>query len=143
VPSLEERYLPDDREVTGKVIDGEAIVINLLTGVYYSMEGSGARIWEGVERGLSVGDIARAVAEDYGIALERAQDDVSGLLQQLIDERMVRPAADAEPASAMTAAEGAGGYEPPLLNIYRDMAEVLALDPPTPGVFDSLLKDPT
>ncbi|HYC53550.1 MAG TPA: PqqD family protein [Candidatus Binatia bacterium] len=146
MPSLENRYLPDENEVTAKVIDGEAIIINLLSGVYYSMEGTGAWIWEGIENGRSVGDICAAIAAGYGVEVTRVQNDVTALIDQLLQERMIRDAAGAPPA-ASGAATGAGvapgtAYHPPVLNVYRDMAEVLALDPPTPGVFDSLLKDP-
>jgi hypothetical protein len=32
-------------------------------------------------------------------------------------------------------------YEKPRLNIYRDMGNLLALDPPTPGIDDLLFGD--
>ena len=138
---LENRYLPDENEVTAKVIDGEAIIINLLTGVYYSMDGTGARVWEGIERGRSIDEISAAIASGYGIDPARVQADVHTLFRQLLDERMIRAVDAAAPVDAAPAAFS-GSYQPPVLNVYRDMAEVLALDPPTPGVFDSLLKDP-
>ena len=40
---LPERFRVNTEEVAAKVIDGEAIIINLTTGVYYSMDGVGAR----------------------------------------------------------------------------------------------------
>ena len=33
-------------------------------------------------------------------------------------------------------------YEAPTLNIYRDMGDLLALDPPMPGLADMAWKDP-
>ena len=33
-------------------------------------------------------------------------------------------------------------YEIPKLNIYRDMGDLLALDPPVPGLGDTPWKDP-
>lgn len=38
--------------VVGQVIDGEAVVINLQNGAYYSLVGSAAAIWEALEREL-------------------------------------------------------------------------------------------
>ena len=143
MPGLESRYLPDENEVTAKVIDGEAIIINLLTGVYYSMEGTGAQIWEGIERGERLGDIAAAIAAAYGAETALVQNDVLSLAARLLEERMIRDAGSAAATvAASQPAEARGAYQAPVLNVYRDMAEVLALDPPTPGVFDSLLKDP-
>ena len=40
------RYARNTDEVVSKVIDGEAIIINLTNGVYYSIDKAGARIWD-------------------------------------------------------------------------------------------------
>ena len=42
--SSETRLRPNDAEVTATVIDDEAIMINLTSGVYYSTDGVGARV---------------------------------------------------------------------------------------------------
>jgi hypothetical protein len=36
----------------------------------------------------------------------------------------------------VTTAEQKSAYEPPKLNAYRDMGDLLALDPPMPGLED-------
>jgi len=141
VATTEDRYIPDENEVTAKVVDGEAIIINLLTGVYYSMDGAGALVWQGIEKGASVGEIVEALAAVYAGAGERLGTDVPALVDRLVEERMVKPVTAAlSPFTADTPLEPA--YATPELVAYRDMAEVLALDPPTPGVFDTLLRDP-
>jgi hypothetical protein len=38
--------------------------------------------------------------------------------------------------------DGRAPYVPPALHIYRDMGQLLALDPPTPGLMDIDWKDP-
>jgi len=49
------RFQMNDTEVTATVIDGEAIMINLSSGVYYSTDAVGARIWElATESGLAL-----------------------------------------------------------------------------------------
>ena len=37
--------------ITHQVIDGEVILVNVETGVYYSLRDAGAEIWGLVERG--------------------------------------------------------------------------------------------
>ncbi len=44
--TLNDRLRPREEEVASKVIDGEAIIINLANGVYYSMDKVGALVWE-------------------------------------------------------------------------------------------------
>ena len=46
---FDNRLQPRDEEVAAKVIEGEAILINLANGVYYSMEKVGGLIWEMIE----------------------------------------------------------------------------------------------
>ncbi len=43
--SAEPRHALNGEVATAKVIDGEAIVINVVTGRYYSLEGPGALAW--------------------------------------------------------------------------------------------------
>ena len=50
-------------EVAAKVLDGEAILINISNGVYHSMDGVGAFLWELIERRHSLEQIASAIAE--------------------------------------------------------------------------------
>ena len=49
-------------EVAAKVIDGEAVLINLATGVYYSMRGSGAYLWSQLESGSTLSRLGDIVA---------------------------------------------------------------------------------
>lgn len=61
-----------------------------------------------------------------------------------LKKNLVKPAAiDALPAAIATNGAGAKEpYEAPVLNIYRDMGDLLALDPPTPGLDTFNWKDP-
>ena len=51
------RLIPNKKEVAVKIMDGEAIFINLSSGVYYSMDSIGAIIWEMIENGQKHGKI--------------------------------------------------------------------------------------
>jgi Coenzyme PQQ synthesis protein D (PqqD) len=142
--SLGVRLDPNKSDVAAKVMDGEAIAINLATGTYYSMDGAGAEIWTLIEQGLSLERIAAAVAARYEVSVEQARADVLRLGAELIQEGLV-VVSDTPPVSAAAAVSDAGPrhpYRPLSLDVYRDMAELLALDPPVPGVFDHLWTDP-
>ena len=45
MPGLQSRLKPNEEEVAAKVLDGEAILINLSNGAYYSTDKRGAFIW--------------------------------------------------------------------------------------------------
>jgi hypothetical protein len=138
-----ERLQPRRTDVAAKVMDGEAIIINLSNGVYYSLDKVGGVVWEQIAATRTVSEVVSAVAARYDVSPERARADIERLLGELRQEALIEPF-DGEPtASAGDTAVPASRlpYEPPALSIYRDMGDLLALDPPTPGL-DSPWQDP-
>ena len=132
----ERRVRPRDDEIAASVIDGEALIINLSNGVYYSLPGSGAFIWAFLERGHDTEATAAAVVDRYGVAPDRARSDVEGLVDRLVAEGIVTDdGANEREARALDLEFPAPGtYAPPTLERYADMEDLLALDPPMPGI---------
>lgn len=127
------RFRVNEQSVAAKVIEGEAIIINLETGVYYSLDGIGGEVWSLLEGHHAVDSVIASLAARYGIPEETCGADVRALVDQLLEEKLIIPT-DATP-TASPVIEGAGdGYSPPRLNVYRDMGDLLALDPPVPGL---------
>lgn len=125
-------------EVVAKVMDGEAIIINLATGVYYSLDDAGAAMWSLIEEGWRLRDIADAIAAQYDVPTEQAAGDVLDLASALLQEDIVE-VAHADGSTAHTSAPHANprlSYTAPALHAYRDMEDLLALDPPTPSLSD-------
>ena len=115
--------------VSGEVIDGEAIILHLPHGHYFSTEGSGALIWAGVEQRLPVTAIARALATHYTLDGEAAHAAVEGFLATLAELDLVRPGAGGAPDAELALPQANGGYGPPQIAVYTDMEDLLLLDP--------------
>ena len=130
-------------EVAAKVMDGEAILINLSTGIYYGITGSGALIWSMIEAGYSLEEMIATIAERFGVYGETVADDVRRTVADLLNEALVVSTdsptrkADVEPD---TEAERAG-YVAPKIHKYDDMAEIFALDPPLPKLPETAGRD--
>jgi hypothetical protein len=137
-------FLPRNEEVAAKVIDGEAIIINLANGVYYSMDKVGAFVWDLLQAGHTLENVIAAVVGHYDISREQAESNVQELVQELVQENLVVSSENGKPAAAEAIADQSDklAYELPKLNIYRDMGDLLALDPPVPGLGDTPWKDP-
>ncbi len=133
-----ERLRPNEAEVAAKVLDGEAIIINLSNGTYYSMDKVGGLIWEMIELRQSLDETIAAITARYEVSPERAQADVRRLAGELIQENLVIVSDETtSPAERQDEVMGQRlPYEPPMLNIYRDMGDLLALDPPMPSLED-------
>ena len=140
---LPERLAPKGEQIAATVMDGEAVIINLANGVYYSMDEAGGLIWEMIEQARSLADIADAVATTYGVPPSRTREDIEQLAAQLIDEDLVIAVNDRIPAKGADPelAPRQNQYETPKLIVYRDMQELLALDPPMPGLQEMPWKD--
>ena len=140
----DQQFRVNSAEVAAKVIDNEAIIMNLATGMYYSMERTGAVIWEWIERGHTMRQIVEGLVECYDVSPARAGDDVEQLLRKLVDETLVQPGSvEALALDPIANPNGARlTYASPELNRYGDMADLLALDPPMPKLASTPWADP-
>ncbi len=134
--AMQNRLCPNRDEIAFKVIGGEAIIMNISRGVCYSLYNVGAVIWEMIEGEYTLDDCVKAILEHYDVPLGQAQTDARVLAEELLQERLViisendahhkyNPQSPNKPQLS---------YETPKLNIYRDIGELLALDPPIPGL---------
>ena len=133
-----DRLLVAGNEIAAKVIDGEAILINLSTGMYYSMDEVGGFIWTLLSDGHSLEEIAEAVTHHYDVAADTAAADVLRLGGALLDEALVTVATDGAAPAALTLTNGSSkqAYTTPELTKFDDMADLFALDPPLPSLPD-------
>ena len=89
--TLQTRLRPNDQDVAAKVLEGEAIIINLSNGIYYSLDNVGGFIWEQIAAGLSLGEIVATVTAKYDVSAPQAQADLEQLAAQLVQEGIVAP----------------------------------------------------
>jgi hypothetical protein len=139
-----QRLSSNDAEVTAQIIDGEAIIIRLSDGMYFSMNGAGSVAWGLIERRGSFGEIVASFLERYDAPAERIREDLSILAAELLRERLITESL--EPGQSGSVAplpvDARQPYEPPRLHQYQDMKDLLALDPPAPGLAGVAWKEP-
>jgi hypothetical protein len=141
--SMNSSLFPNNEEVASKIMDGELIIINLSTGVYYSMDNVGPAVWEMIEKGYTILECAEALAEGFEVTLKMALTDVKRLVEELLEENLIYLSDHIERAKKKKKSTNYKKlpYEPPKLNIYRDMEDLLALDPPVFGLEETSLKE--
>lgn len=128
------RFVVNQPAVVADIIDGEAVIMNLEKGDYYSLDLTGADVWRLIAAGHAVGEIAAAFAERYGVTYPAAEADIAALSRDLVAQSLIVEAnAGKVPLGAVApAALTASAYAVPRLHVYADMKELLALDPPLP-----------
>jgi Coenzyme PQQ synthesis protein D (PqqD) len=133
--SLSSFVAPNEQQVAAKVMDGEAILINLATGTYYSMPATGGFIWSLIERNLSLNDIVSGLSANYDADRQQLESDVVRLCQELCDEGLLTISTTGIANDSIVSQTGNRlPYQAPTIEKFTDMAEMFALDPPLPGL---------
>ncbi len=70
-------------------LDGEAAILNLKNGVYYSLDSVGARIWQLLQQPRTLDQIRTVVLEEYDVEPQRCERDLQELLQKLASEGLI------------------------------------------------------
>ncbi len=70
-------------------LDGEAAILNLKNGVYYSLDSVGARIWQLIQQPRTLDQIRTVVLEEYDVEPQRCERDLQELLQKLASEGLI------------------------------------------------------
>jgi hypothetical protein len=70
-------------------VDGETVMLALDTGLYHSLEGVAARIWELLETPSSAEETARVIAGQYGVPVTQCEADILEFFQDLLRADLV------------------------------------------------------
>lgn len=134
MPDLKARYEPNFANVSAKVLDGEAVLIHITRGTYHSLEKVGCRTWELIQGRHPLDAIASAITSQFEIDVESAARDVASFVDSLLKEDLVSETTEAAAPLKLQKTAKRLPYEAPTLNTYHDMSDLLALDPPMPGL---------
>jgi hypothetical protein len=64
-------------------LDGEAVILNMKSGVYCGLNEAGARIWQLIQEPTSLKDVLNTLIEEYNVEPEQCEREVLALLQQM------------------------------------------------------------
>ena len=129
-----QRFRVNTPTVTHETIDGEAVIINLDSGNYYSLVDAGSFIWALVDKGASASELQELIQQSYEGDATDIDQGLQELLAQLQQENLIvpvdgAPAVDLTDLTASHNGHGKPSFKAPSLNKFSDMQELLLLDP--------------
>ena len=77
------------------MVGAEAIILGMTNGVYYGLDGVGARIWTLIQAPHALGEIADTLEAEFEVEHDRAWADLCSLAAELIE----RGLAERDPAT--------------------------------------------
>lgn len=128
-PSPSERWFRViSPSVVSEIIDGEAVIMDLRSGHYFSTRDTGALIWNWLDTGFSdlqaASQLAMACEIDIAVATDAVSDFVAAILaKDLVQASEARRVEGAQVPTAPLA------FTPPRLEAFTDMQDLLLLDP--------------
>lgn len=124
------RYRAHPR-VVHETLDGEVILIQIESGLYYSLTGSGADIWALLHQGHTVDEVVAGLAPGFDAEAATIRSGVSALVERLRDESLIAPREELEAGAAEITMNGNRPREfvAPLLERFDDMQDFLLVDP--------------
>jgi hypothetical protein len=70
-------------------VAGEAVILNLKTGTYHSLNPVGARIWQLIQETKTVRDIINTLVTEYDVELTVCERDLQELIKQLESAHLI------------------------------------------------------
>lgn len=77
------------KDVVCREIQGEAVLLNLATGIYFGLDPVGTRVWQLIGEQGSTEKIAEAMLAEYEVDDRRLRQDLDDLIRQLRDKGLV------------------------------------------------------
>lgn len=120
-------YVANLDAVTSETFDGDTVLINFLTGTYFSLRGSAPLIWNLLGSPTTIDRIAAAISDDP----TSDREAVATVIETLVTENCVLPveADEADLNNSAMRAGLVGPVEPPVVQIFRDLQELIVVDP--------------
>lgn len=86
---LKNKYSIDTNKIVWRNIDGEAVILNLDSGFYYSLNKVGTLIWQMISEKKSTPEIINMFEKEFRISKSKIGSDLSALLRDFQKERLV------------------------------------------------------
>ena len=66
-------------------LDGEAVILDMESGKYHSLDRTGTRIWALLENKISLDDIVLQLIEEYSVEREQCTTEVEEFINRMVD----------------------------------------------------------
>ena len=128
------QYSINRDKVIFEKFDYEIILINLENGNYFSIQQVAQIIWELIEKGLDRSSVISTIAKTYNTTFEKIENDLTEFFEELLKESLISITEFANNVfdsnvKDETIEKQNKPYSKPVLEIYKDMQDLILLDP--------------
>jgi len=88
--SLTQKARPQPEVIATELDEKEMVLLHMETQIYFSLNVTGLRIWDGVQQGLSFGEISQQLCEEFQVDPEQATTNVLNLIYELSQQNLIQ-----------------------------------------------------
>jgi hypothetical protein len=76
-------------DVVDTKLEEEIVLLHLKSKLYYSLNQTGARIWQGIKDNLTLQEISERLQAEFAVEAEQANRSVVSLIDELTQQQLV------------------------------------------------------
>ena len=76
-------------QVMARQVGDETVILDLGSGTYFGLDPVGARIWQLIGEGKTLGEICDTMLDEYDVAREALERDVVELADKLLEQKLI------------------------------------------------------
>ena len=88
--TLEQQVRPHPEVVDTELDTGETVLLQLESTMYYSLNTTGTRIWQGLKQEWTLQEISAHLQDEFAVEAERADQSVLALVNKLFAQQLVQ-----------------------------------------------------
>jgi hypothetical protein len=116
-------------EVTSEIFDGELVVANYKSGVYYSISAEGCWIWQGLAHGLTVTEIVNWLSGHFRSQAAELPALVQNFIGRLAAEGIILESSKGDALAEALPVLTGSVFAEPTVERFDDLQDLLMLDP--------------
>jgi hypothetical protein len=124
------RFCIYDKNIISDVFGEEVVLVNLESGMYFSLRNSATQVWIRLQNNYSVNETIGDLAVLFEVNYEELARQVYDFIQQLIDKQLIKLSDTTErQLIAPNQHQEKLIFTPFVLEVFSDMQEIILLDP--------------
>ena len=87
--ALSQKFRPHPEVVDTELDESEVALLHLDSKIYYSLNRTGARIWDGLKSGRTLSEISQQLQDEFDVDSEHAERSVLALIEDLSRQDLI------------------------------------------------------
>ena len=76
-------------QVMARQVGNEPVILDLASGTYFGLDPVGARIWQLMTEGRTLGEIRDTLLDEYDVTREALEADLLELAGKLVEQKLI------------------------------------------------------